>query len=568
MSDHSSSSSFEELSCPFDNAAADSSSHHSRQQTTPAAAVSFSSAPDIAFAGPQDRKAQPADILVLPVAYGNKIGAQGGLTDQKILGGLIGAVMKNDPRFCGAAGQTLTVTPPPSFAHKRIMLLGIGKPEAMSERSSALLGGPLYKELTKTGFQSAKIVAEALPGMAVTPEVFAARLADGLVQKSYQFDKYRSTKKAAALQAAEFNVSDRPKAEAAYAPLRAATAGSFAARDLCREPGNMLTPETYIHYAAAALPDTVKLRVLGADEMEKLGMGSALAVGQGSPKKPCMIIMEYDGTGDQSNQNEKQAPLALVGKGITFDTGGISLKPGANMEAMKGDMGGSAAVVGAMKALADRKAPVKVVGMIAVAENMPDGHAIKPGDIVRSMSGLTTEIINTDAEGRLVLADALTYVQRTYNPHTVIDLATLTGAKVVALGNTFAGIFANDDELARNLARAGQEAGEAGWHLPLHADYAQAMRGTDSDLVNSSSRSRAGASTAAAYLHYFIDKDENGQDNCAWAHIDIAGMTPGFGVYLLDQYVRNHCEQPVPQAPQNKQSAQKENQRKQKPGGR
>jgi len=276
--------------------------------------------------------------------------------------------------------------------------------------------------------------------------------------------------------------------------------------------------------------------------MKALGMNSALAVGQGSDKPPRMVVMEYDGT-----NGSRRKPLALVGKGITFDTGGISLKGGANMDEMKMDMGGSAAVVGVMRALAGRKANAKVVAIVALAENMPDGKAQRPGDVWTSMNGKTVEVLNTDAEGRMVLIDALTHIQNEFDPDTVIDLATLTGAVSVALGKTFAGVFSNNDKLYQKLEAAGSKSGEINWRLPLHADFQKAIAARTGDLKNTGGRA-AGSSTAAEFLHAVIDRDDTGKER-KWAHIDIAGVarpldgvSKGYGVLLLNQFVADNFE--------------------------
>lgn len=333
--------------------------------------------------------------------------------------------------------------------------------------------------------------------------------------------------------------------------LRTTTESVFWASDLVNEPGNVLNPQTYAARIEAELaPLGIRVRTIDAAEMKALGMNAALAVGQGSATPPCMVVMEYDGTNGQQDR-----PLALVGKGITFDSGGISIKPGAGMGEMTMDMGGSAAVVGAMRALASRKAKAKVVAIVGLAENMPSSTAYRPGDILKSMNGKTIYIGNTDAEGRLVLADAMTYIQRTYNPHTMVDLATLTGAAVAALGKEFSAIFTNDDSLRAKFNKASAVTGEKTWPMPLLETEAfkRAVRATPhADLTNLAGG--PGASTAAAFLHEFVEKDKRGHDKCAWVHVDMAGpgipstLLKGWGVLLLNELVRDNYEVQKPPA--------------------
>ena len=286
--------------------------------------------------------------------------------------------------------------------------------------------------------------------------------------------------------------------------------------------------------------------MLGEKEMKKLGMGALLGVAQGSAQEPQLLVMEWHGAG-KDPKSKGGEPVAFVGKGVTFDTGGISLKPGAGMEEMKWDMGGAGTVIGLMKALAGRKAKANVVGLVGLVENMPDGKAQRPGDIVKSMSGQTIEILNTDAEGRLVLADVLWYCQDKYKPEFIVDLATLTGAIIVTLGHEHAGLFANDDDLSEKLAAAGRATGEKIWRLPLDDAYDKLINTDAADMKNIGGKG-AGSITAAQFLQRFVNKTP-------WAHIDIAGMAwskeskptvpkgaTGFGVRLLDRLVADHYE--------------------------
>ena len=374
----------------------------------------------------------------------------------------------------------------------------------------------------------------------------AAGFAEGLLLGSYAFTKYKTTPQKPEPMNVIVTTSAPKEAAAAFEASRTTIESSFWASDLANEPANVLNPQTYADRILAELaPLGVKVGVIEADEMKALGMGAASAVGQGSKTPPRMVVLEYDGT----NGAQKQ-PLALVGKGITFDSGGISLKPGAGMDEMAMDMGGSAAVVGTMRSLAARGSKSHVVGVVALAENMPDQASYRPGDIVKSLSGKTIFVGNTDAEGRLVLCDALTYVQQQFNPHTVVDLATLTGAAVAALGTEFAAVFTNDDRLMKKFNKASAAAGEKVWRMPLTEtdSFKKAVEKTPhADLTNMPGP--PGASTAAAFLHEFIEKKKDGSDARPFMHIDMAGPgipkseRKGWGVFLLDQLVRDFYEQ-------------------------
>ena len=325
--------------------------------------------------------------------------------------------------------------------------------------------------------------------------------------------------------------------------------GTFLARDLVNEPPNRLYPESYVETIKKELkPLGVEIDVLDEKKMQKLGMEAILAVGMGSARPPRMVIMRWNGTGKNGKSAAKSVPLALVGKGVTFDTGGISLKPGPGMDEMKMDMGGSAAVVGTMKTLALRGAKVDVIGAIGLAENMPSDRAYRPGDVIGSHSGKTIEVLNTDAEGRLVLCDVLSYVQDTYSPKTVIDLATLTGAMMVALAHEYCGTFVNNDDLWKSLETASAETGEKLWRMPLDEVWKKDMEGNFGDVQNlaKSNGRYGGACTAAGFLEHFI------KPKVKWAHMDIAGTawiksdkptTPkfgtGFGVRVLNTYIKN-----------------------------
>ena len=374
----------------------------------------------------------------------------------------------------------------------------------------------------------------------------------GLRLKSYDFKKYQTVKKNKKdLKSVNFVTDTHTAAKKAFAVLDAVGQGVFLARDLVNEPPNELHPESYAKLIQKELkPLGVEVEILDEKKMEKLGFKALLSVGQGSIRESRTVIMRWNGSSKGKISKTSKNPIALVGKGVTFDTGGISLKPGAEMDMMKMDMGGSAAVVGAMKALAKRKAKANVIGIVGLVENMPSDRAYRPGDVIGSLSGKTIEVLNTDAEGRLVLADCLTYVQDTYKPETVIDLATLTGAIMVALGFEYCGTFANDDKLWESLKTASDNTGEKFWRMPLDAAYRKEVESEIGDLRNLGNLGRyGGACSAAGFLEHFVNKDTK------WAHIDIAGTawwktdaatTPkggtGFPVRALNDFIKNTYE--------------------------
>jgi leucyl aminopeptidase len=336
---------------------------------------------------------------------------------------------------------------------------------------------------------------------------------------------------------------DPSAAEQAYAPLKHLLDGVTFARDLASEPANILYPAEMARRARILESLGATVTVLGEAEMEKLGMGALLGVGRGSERESQLIVIDWRGDAAAG------PPVALIGKGVCFDTGGISLKPPDGMWDMKWDMGGAGAVLGAMHLIAARKARANVVGIVAAVENMPDGKAQRPGDVVRSMSGQTIEVLNTDAEGRLILADALTYAQETYHPSAIVDLATLTGAILVALGSEFAGLFANDEALAERLAGAAKAEGEGLWRMPLADGYDKKIKSPIADMQNISNSREAGASIGAVFIQRFV------KDKTPWAHIDIAGTAwakeekgtqpkgaTGYGVRLLNRLIADHFE--------------------------
>ena len=374
----------------------------------------------------------------------------------------------------------------------------------------------------------------------------AAAIAAGVRLRAYKFDRYKTRKKdgeeAAALRAnVSVAVGDVGAVRKAYAPDADIVDGVLIARELVNEPPNVLYPVEFARRAGRLRRLGVNVRVFDVRAMTKLGMGALLGVAQGSTQPGRLVIMRWNG-GKRGDR-----PVAFIGKGVCFDTGGISIKSAGSMEDMKGDMGGAACVVGLMHALAARKAKVNAVGAIGLVENMPDGNAQRPGDIVTSMSGQTIEIINTDAEGRLVLADVLWYVARKFKPKFMVDLATLTGAIMVALGTEYAGLFSNNDELADRLITVGTATGERVWRMPLGPEYDKQIDSQFADMKNTGNR-HGGSITAAQFLQRFVD-------NTPWAHLDIAGTAmgapkteinhswgSGFGVRLLDRLVAQYYE--------------------------
>lgn len=370
----------------------------------------------------------------------------------------------------------------------------------------------------------------------------AAAIAAGARLRAYDFDRYKTRdRKEAKAQRITLAVADPAGARRAWKLAETVAEGVITARDLVNEPANVLGPVEFAERAKTLERHGLEVEILDERALRRLKMGALLGVAQGSARPPRVVVMKWNGG------KAKDAPLAFIGKGVVFDTGGISIKPAQGMEDMKGDMGGAAAVAGLMHALAARKAAVNAIGIVGLVENMPDGNAQRPGDIVTSMSGQTIEVINTDAEGRLVLADLLWYCQDRFKPKFMINLATLTGAVIIALGHHHAGVFSNDDELAARLDKAGRDTGEAVWRLPLGPDYDKKIDSKVADMKNTGGRD-AGAITAAQFLKRFVN-------DVPWAHIDVAGTAmaspkneysqswaSGYGVRLLDRLVANDYE--------------------------
>lgn len=476
-------------------------------------------------------------VLVLPLAEGAEFAAGVAALDKTFKGALKRALEAAE--FTGKKGQQASILAPGKY--KKILFIGTGKADAPSKPEE--LGGAIAAALAK---QSAAAV------LAASPEQ-AAHIAFGARLRAYRFEKYRTTQKPdekAKLTKLTLLTPEPKAAEAAYKPLAAVAYGAEFTRDLVTEPANVLYPAEFAERAESLKKLGLKVEVFGPKELEKLGFGTLLSVSQGSAREPRMVVLQWHGAGheDDSKKGGKKLkdPIAFIGKGVTFDTGGISIKPAAGMEDMKWDMAGAGAVVGAMAALAGRKAAVDAVGLIGLVENMPSSTATRPGDVVTSYSGQTVEILNTDAEGRLVLADVLYYAQQRFAPKYMVDLATLTGAIITGLGHEYAGLFANDDELAAKLTAAGKAVDEPLWRMPLvplGESYDKELNSPIADVKNIGSRA-GGSITAAQFLQRFV----NGKP---WAHLDIAGMawaakdsavTPkgatAFGVRLLDAFAR------------------------------
>jgi leucyl aminopeptidase len=445
-------------------------------------------------------------------------------------------------RFKGKSGSSLDLVAPGDLKVARLVVIGCGKPGDMKRKDFVKLGGIAMGKIP-SAVASATILAE-LPAKAMTPEQ-AGELGLGIRLRGYRFDRYKTKRKddddKPAAVKVEIGVADVARARAAWAAKGALADSVLLARDLINEPANVLYPIEFARRAGMLKRLGVAVDVLDVPAMKKLGMNALLGVGQGSAHDSRVVIMRWSGG------KKDAAPVAFIGKGVCFDTGGISIKSAAGMEDMKGDMAGAACVVGLMQALAARKAKVNAIGAIGIVENMPDGKAQRPGDIVKTMSGQTIEIINTDAEGRLVLADVLHYVNTKYKPKFMIDLATLTGAIMVALGQEYAGMFANDDKLADRLVKAGQATGERVWRMPLGPEYDKMIDSKFADMKNTGGR-WGGSITAAQLLARFVGKT-------AWAHLDIAGTalgspqtdtnkswSAGWGVQLLDRLVEDFYE--------------------------
>lgn len=481
-------------------------------------------------------KAGDADAIALLVFDESRLSSAARDADS-VLGGMVSRASKQG-RFSGRAGQTALLGG--AVEGVQTWLVGAGPESAFRDLAIEAAAANAYNAAKMSGASTLAIELTQLSAEAAARAGFAVRLA------AYRFDKYRTTlnpEKSASIETVRIVCADPKAAKAAAKSWDALADGIMFTRDLVSEPANVLYPQSFVERCKALKSLGLEIEVLGEKEMEKLGMGSLLGVGQGSVRESQLLIMRWNGGA------KADAPIAFVGKGVCFDTGGISIKPAEGMEEMKWDMGGGGAVAGLMHALAGRKAKVNAVGVIGLVENMPDGNAQRPGDVVKSMSGQTIEVINTDAEGRLVLADALWYTQDRFKPKFMIDLATLTGAMIVSLGLEYAGVFSNDDKLAENILAAGPATGENAWRMPLPEAYERHIDSPIADVKNMGNGRSGGSITAALFLQRFVNKTP-------WAHIDIAptawnkdskvetvpnGAT-GYGVRLLNQMVQDRYE--------------------------
>jgi len=473
--------------------------------------------------------------LVLPAAGT----ARPGLDSLGATKAAVDAAIKRS-RFDGDAGSVVE-TFLDGEDGRRLLVIGTGS-DAKAGDAAEKLGGTAVARLLTSGETDAVI---DLTGLKYDADA-AARVALAAALRGWRYDRYRTRlkdKQKPTLTSVTI-VGAGAEAEAHYASRYAGVVdGVSLTRELVTEPANIIYPDTFVERVLESVAGSgLDVQVLGRDEMARLGMGALLGVAQGSVREPKILVLKWNGG------KEGETPVVFVGKGVTFDTGGISIKPAQNMEAMKWDMGGAGAVAGALKALASRKAKANVVGICGLVENMPDGNAQRPGDVVTTMSGQTVEVINTDAEGRLVLCDAMTWAQKNFKPKVMIDLATLTGAMVITLGHEYAGIFSNDDKLAAGLVKASETSGDKLWRQPLAEPYDRLIDSQIADMKNVGPR-EAGAITAAQFLQRYVD------DGVAWAHLDIAGMAwsdkarptydkgaTGFGVRLLDQYIADTVE--------------------------
>jgi len=468
-----------------------------------------------------------ADVVAFPVRKG----------EAARLGALLGAAAAQ-ARFEGAAGAVAETAALDGEQAKRLLLVGIGDGTAHDlERGGAALTAKL-----QTSGVAAVHVDFASAGQSDEDDVLA--FAMGARLRDWRLDTYRTRLADTAKPSLKTIVIASPAGDlsARWGRYSAVADGVALTQTLVAEPPNILYPETFVERCQHLTDLGVELEVLDERQMKALGMGALLGVAQGSTRPPRLLAMRWNGG------NPGEAPVVFVGKGVTFDTGGISLKPGPGMDMMKWDMGGAGAVAGAIKAIAGRKAKANVVGVVGLVENMPDGNAMRPGDIVTTMSGQTVEVLNTDAEGRLVLCDAIAWAQKAYDPKVVVDLATLTGAMVISLGHEYAGMFANDEALAANLLEAGEASGNKLWRFPLSPAYDKLIDSPIADMKNIGPR-EGGSITAAQFLKRYVN------EGVAWAHLDIAGMAwadkdgpvygkgaTGYGVRLLDRFIADYHE--------------------------
>ena len=435
--------------------------------------------------------------------------------------------------------KVLDLIQPHNNEFSRVILFKVTGLSTLDENSWINQGGMVCQYIQSCGITEFSMRIETTKKNIELMSI-PARLAYGIGLRGYKFDRYKSEVKKNSIKKVTFITSHHTTSESIHKDYVAILDGVNLARDLVNEPANILTPLEYTKRINELASKNLKVKILNQKKMEQLSMGALLGVAKGSRNEPYTAILEY-------LPNKNQKPLVVLGKGVTFDSGGVSIKPSGGMDEMKGDMAGSASVIGLMEALSKRKASANVVGIVGLVENMTDGNAMRPGDVIRSMSGKTIEVLNTDAEGRLVLADIATYAIQNYDPSAIIDLATLTGAILVALGQEMAGLFSNNDDLAANLINSGNKTDERLWRMPIDKKYMKMINSKVADIKNIGGR-YAGAITAAEFIHYFIE-------DIPWAHLDIAGTSitspktdtndswaSGYGVRLLNQYIRDYIE--------------------------
>ncbi|ARN85301.1 leucyl aminopeptidase [Candidatus Nucleicultrix amoebiphila] len=496
---------------------------------------------EIRFAKEPNNK---GNALVLLCFKGKKLSAFGAAID-KTSNKALSQALKDSP-FEGKKGESLTLYALKNVKHPKIILFGLGDAKEFTLKNVQELGGMLFNEIKNTGNKEASVIIDIGKIGALQEEIIAANMAHGFLLRSWRFFKYYTVKGKApkiTLERSTFITNKQKEAETVYRKLEKISSGVFLTRELVSEPPNVMYPEVLAKRIEQELkPLGVKVEIFNEEQLKKMGATAILAVGQGSIRSPRLVVMQWQGG------SKTQKPVAFVGKGVTFDTGGISIKPSEGMDSMKYDMAGAGTVAGLMKVLAGRKAKVNAVGVVALVENMPSGAAYRPGDVVKTLSGQTIEVLNTDAEGRVILSDALWYTQNRFKPQAMVDLATLTGAMVIALGDQFAGLFPNNDALADKLKKAGEKTGERVWPMPMDNAFDKDIDSVIADVRNTCISRKAGSITAAKFLERFVNK-------VPWAHLDIAGMAwadkslplvekgaTAFGVRLLNTFVEDYFE--------------------------
>lgn len=435
-----------------------------------------------------------------------------------------------DNSFSGKRGEILEILVPSEIDAKRVLLVGIGDAKTLTPGEINILGGNIAAKLETVPQATVRVLTQ---GLSNAP-LFGSELAHGIELRSYRYTQFKASNRTE--KNYQIGVDDLSLNQKHHKNLQAIEAGVFLARDLTNAPAGIMYPESFANEARKLKSLGVKVTVLEAKDIERLNLGALAAVGKGSERPPKLVVAHWPGS--------KEAPIALVGKGITFDSGGYNIKAtGTSIARMKSDMAGAATVLGTVKAMAIQKAPVNLVAIMPMAENMVSGHAMIPGDVIKTAQGLTVEVLNTDAEGRLVLADGLWYARENYRPSIIVDVATLTGSKVGALGSVYAGLFTDSEPLVQQLTFAGQQVGEKVWRLPLDQAYDDELKSTIADLKNTGKEGSAGASSAAMFLKHFAGEQP-------WAHLDIAGnaltatdtaVVPagatGYGVRLLSTWL-------------------------------